>query len=168
MADDDDIMESFYLKQIVLDINKIAENLYQGAIPPKGEVLSKKGFDVVVLCAEENQDVEGYPEVQVICSPGDDTDDLDRFARDLVHWKISAARVANAIRKGKKVLVTCMAGLNRSGMVTALALHDLTGWSGEMIVKHIKSRRRWALCNDTFAQYLKENLKEKEVEKTPR
>jgi phage major head subunit gpT-like protein len=49
--------------------------------------------------------------------------------------------------------------------VTALALHELTGWSGERIVKHIKSRRGYALCNDTFAKYLKENLKE--VDKTP-
>ncbi len=165
MADDDDFLDEFHMRQIVLDINKIAENLYQGAIPPKGEILSKKGFQVLVLCAEENQDTESYVDIQVICSPGDDTDDLDRFARDLVHWKISAARVANAVRKGKKVLVTCMAGLNRSGMVTALALHELTGWSGERIVKHIKSRRSYALCNDTFADYLKENLKA--VDKKP-
>ncbi len=164
-ADDDDFLEDYHMRQTILDMNKISENLFQGAFPPKGDLLAKKGFEILVLCAEENQDTESYPGLQIICSPGDDTNDEDRFARDLVHWKISAARVANAVRKGKKVLVTCMAGLNRSGMVTALALHELTGWSGEQIVKHIKSRRSYALCNDLFADYLKENLKP--VDKKP-
>lgn len=148
------------LELVVWDINKIHENLFQGAMPPKGELTAQKGFDVLVLCADENQDHEKYLGVQVICAPGDDDIRPNRLARDLLVWKPAAAQVAAAIREGKKVLVTCMAGLNRSGVVTALALQELTGWSGARVVKHIKSRRPYALCNDTFAAYIEETFPE--------
>jgi len=159
-GDDDDFLDGFYMKQIVLDINKITENLWQGAIPPKGEILAKKGFQVVVLCADENQDAAGYPGLEVICAPGDDDERVHRMERDLKVWIPASQQVVEAVRQGKKVLVTCMAGLNRSGMVTALALRELTGWSGPAIVKHVKARRPYALCNSTFEKYIKESFPE--------
>jgi protein-tyrosine phosphatase len=158
MADDDDTLDRFYMNQIVLDINKIVENLWQGAIPPRGDTLVKKGFQVLVLCASENQNADAYPGLQVICAPGDDDERVHRMERDLKVWIPAAQQVADAVRQGKKVLVTCMAGLNRSGMVIALALRELTGWSGPAIVKHMKAQRPYALCNSTFEKYIKDSF----------
>jgi hypothetical protein len=66
-----------------LDVNQIHEGLYQGAWPPFGDELAKRGFDVVVLCANENQHEEMYHEVQVICAPGDDDHRVNRMMRFL-------------------------------------------------------------------------------------
>jgi hypothetical protein len=57
-----------------------------------------------------------------------------------------------------------MAGLSRSGIVTALALQELTGWSGAKVVKHVQAHRLDALCNDTFAQYIIDSFPEKKEE----
>lgn len=66
-----------------------------------------------------------------------------------------ACKVADALREGKKVLVRCQAGLNRSSFVAGLALLDL-GFSGEDAVQVIRARRSpWALCNESYAEILK-------------
>ncbi len=142
-----------------IDISKIHEGLFQGAWPPFGNELAKRGFDVVVLCANENQHEEMYHDVQVICAPGDDDHRVNRMMRFLPTWMLAAQRVAQLHGTGKKILVTCMAGLNRSGMVTAMALYLLTGWDGAKVVQHVQQMRADALCNETFANWLRENLK---------
>lgn len=141
-----------------LDVNKIVDGLYQGAWPPFGDQLAKRGFDVLVLCAEENQHDDLYTNVQVILAPGEDDARPQRMELYLPTWIIAAQRAANAVKKGKNVLVTCMAGLNRSGMVTAMTLYLLTGWSGADIVEHVQACRLDALCNATFAAWLIDNL----------
>lgn len=141
-----------------LDVSKITDGLYQGAWPPFGDQLAKRGFDVLVLCAEENQHDELYVGLNVICAPGEDNSNPDVMSQFLPTWILAAQRAAQQVKAGKKVLVTCMAGLNRSGMVTAMALHLLTGWSGADVVEHIQASRADALCNPTFAQWLTDNL----------
>ena len=137
------------------DFDPIIQNLYQGAAPPYGETVAKLGFDTLVLCANENQHKDLYPGVEVVLAPGDDDARVNRMMRDLPTWQHAAQIVAERVASGKKVLVTCVAGLNRSGMVTALALRQITGWSGEDIVEHIQASREMALCNDTFADYIR-------------
>lgn len=137
------------------DFDPIIQNLFQGAAPPYGETVAKLGFDTLVLCAKENQREDLYPGVEVVLAPGDDDARVNRMMRDLPTWQQAAQIVAERVAAGKKVLVTCMAGLNRSGMVTGLALHQITGWSGADVVEHIQAARDMALCNDTFAEYLR-------------
>lgn len=62
--------------------------------------------------------------------------------------------VADGIREGRKVLVRCQAGLNRSSLVAGIALVIL-GFSGADAVQLIRARRSpWALCNEQYAQFL--------------
>jgi len=117
--------------------------------------VAKLGFDTLVLCAKENQREDLYPGVEVVLAPGDDDVRVNRMMRDLPTWRQAAQIVVERVAAGKKVLVTCMAGLNRSGMVIGLALHQITGWSGEDVVEHIQASRDMALCNDTFADYIR-------------
>jgi hypothetical protein len=66
-----------------------------------------------------------------------------------------AVREAHADWKaGKRVLVRCQAGLNRSGLVMALVLIR-EGYNPEQAVELIRQNRGdIALCNDTFVRWL--------------
>ena len=138
----------------VVDCNKIYKNLYQGSYPPVGHKVASEGFHVLVLAANENQRADMYPGVEVICAPGDDDERPHRLPNFLPGWNDAAQKVADHVKAGRKVLVTCMGGYNRSGFVTASALKILTGWSGEKCVKHVQACREGAFSNELFAKHL--------------
>jgi protein-tyrosine phosphatase len=109
------------------------------------------GFDMLVLCAMEYQlPAEGFPGVEVIYAPNDD-DSEKPLTRDQLAIALRAARqAAGAIRQGKQVLVTCRMGWNRSGLVSALVLHFLTGVAGWKCIQAVKKARKNALGNPSF------------------
>src|SRR3954471_6435074 len=83
-----------------------------------------------------------------------DTDRILRAARWA--WRRWAA--------GDRVLVRCQAGLNRSGLVTALVLM-LDGYDAAAAISLIRRQRSsWALCNKHFVDWL---LTEGEAALTP-
>lgn len=134
--------------------HKITDRLFQGGFPPPGDRLSNAGLDVLVLAAAEHQDASLYPRVTVICAPGDDDTRRHRLDQFIDGWRSAATQVVEHVKAGRNVLVTCMAGQNRSGLITALVLRELTGWSGSRLVNHISRRRPFALNNSTFVDYL--------------
>ena len=73
--------------------------------------------------------------------------DVDRVLR-------AAAWAHTRWRSGDRVLVRCQAGLNRSGLVTALVLM-LAGRTAAEAILLIRARRApVALCNDEFVRWL--------------
>lgn len=67
-----------------------------------------------------------------------------------------AEQVARHVQRDEKVLVRCFAGLNRSSLVTALAMTKM-GWSPwEAIARIRETRSPYALCNSDFVDYLME------------
>jgi protein-tyrosine phosphatase len=140
--------------------DKIIDGLYQGGLPPGGDGLKNVGVHVLVLCAKEWQDASAYSGLNVILAPGDDDRRPERLARSVDGWKRAGHEVAEQVKAGCCVLVTCMQGLNRSGIVTAFALRELTGMSGKNIVAHIQKRRENALFNETFAKYIEDSFPE--------
>ena len=59
-------------------------------------------------------------------------------------------------KDGKKVLIRCQAGLNRSGLVTALVLMR-EGYSAQRAIDLIREKRSgWALFNKNFVKWLLE------------
>jgi hypothetical protein len=143
--------------------DKIVDGLYQGGFPPPGDGLKNAGIQVLVLCAKEWQDASAYPGVTVILAPGDDDRRPHRLTRFIDGWKDAGHQVAEHVKAGRCVLVTCMQGLNRSGMVVSLALRELTGMKGKEIVEHVQKSRQGALFNDTFAQYIEDSFPERQV-----
>lgn len=65
-----------------------------------------------------------------------------------------ADAVAEKVRDGKKVLVRCQAGLNRSALVAALAMLKLGFYADEAIALIRERRSPYALCNESFVDYL--------------
>ena len=74
---------------------------------------------------------------------------------DVIHTVRSAADIASkAVTGGKKTLVRCQAGLNRSSLVASMALMSL-GFSGTDAVQLIRAKRSpWALCNEHYEKFL--------------
>ncbi|MFD0274870.1 protein phosphatase [Kitasatospora sp. NPDC127111] len=70
----------------------------------------------------------------------------------------AAGLVAEAVRRGRRTLVRCHAGQNRSGLVVAQALVEL-GHETDRAVELIRDRRSpWALNNQAFVDYLATGL----------
>ena len=71
---------------------------------------------------------------------------------------IEAAReTAWRLQAGRHVLVTCMMGLNRSGLISALALQMAYGVSPEQAIHRVRSARGPdALSNPQFVRALYE------------
>jgi hypothetical protein len=137
-----------------LDATRIAPKLWQGSKP----VGPLRGFDAVAFCAAEHQpNVAG---IEVYNCPLHD----DVLSPEETSIALSCARrVASIVLSGRRVLVTCQQGRNRSGLVTALALHLLTGWPGWWCVRRVKSHRNPdlfrlgmgpALSNESFVAFL--------------
>jgi hypothetical protein len=140
----------------VLDFDQILDGLYQGSMPPTGTVLKDEGFDMVVLTAEEYQPAdEHFPGVKVVRAYLDDAG-RPMEPKEWQQAVEAAFRVAKALSKGHKVLVTCAAGWNRSGVTSALSLHILTGMSGEQAIKQVQDNRQNALCNSWFRAMLRQ------------
>jgi hypothetical protein len=113
--------------------------------------LANNGVKVVVLCAEEWQ--PEIPGVETIHAPFDD----DHQGLDSRQAKIAfdaAKKTARRLAQGKKTLVTCWAGRNRSGLVCALALSAVTGTNPSDAGVLIRSKRAGALTNMAFRSML--------------
>lgn len=136
-------------------------SLWQGGAT---DVMSGVRYDLIVLCAEEFQPEahlivrerfpnDTRPEPKVLYAPNDDSE--NPLTRAQLTIAIGASRVvAKSFREGKKVLVSCMQGRNRSGLVTALALHRLYGMAGERCRGYIRARIPHALTNPSFNKFL--------------
>ncbi|MFF9767444.1 protein phosphatase [Streptomyces sp. NPDC014636] len=72
---------------------------------------------------------------------------------------IRLARAANeALDAGRRVLVRCYHGYNRSGLVVAHALVQ-RGDTTDQVIQLIRARRSaWALHNELFVEYLRTGL----------
>lgn len=121
---------------------------------------SGRKFPLVVFCAEEFPPPKdpaawlyGRPE-DTLYAPNDDAQ-LDETQAGIA-WD-AARRVADAYRNGRSVLVTCMQGRNRSGLVTSIALHEIFGCGGTQAARVVRRQRvgARALTNPDFVRYLR-------------
>jgi len=142
-------------EKVHIDADRIVPGLYQGSIPPQGEALRLARFTVLVLAAVQFQPkAERFPGVRVIHVPLEDSHVL---TKEDIHSAATVANlVATAVKGGARVLVTCLEGRNRSGLITALALRDLYGMSGAEALLFVKKNRKNAdaLTNTTYQQFL--------------
>lgn len=141
------------MNQNTIDATQIYQNLWQGSYPGGLEDKVQEQFDVIVLCAAGLQPLDSrFPGVEVLKVPLHDWDPpydgTYERAEQMGLW------VAKEFAAGKRILTTCAAGRNRSGLVNALALRQITGWSGAECVRVIQSLRHAALTNEAFEKYL--------------
>ena len=116
---------------------------------------TRQPYDLVVLVAQEHQrDSMGAARVIRLPLPDATLTPAQKAAVDRV-----AGQVAAVLRARGRVLVTCAMGLNRSGMVAALALTKL-GMPGRQAIGAIRQLRGKsampALFNPNFTRFIRE------------
>lgn len=134
------------------DATEIYPGLYQGSVPIRGRFLSERGFSAVVLAAREHQPgPERFPGLRTVISAPLDDAGYPPTAGEKQTAKMAATAVADIIRSGRRVLVTCHMGRNRSGLIVGLALADLLPDANRhYIVETIREARPGALSNKWF------------------
>lgn len=125
--------------------------LQEGRLAMGGRLDSYRGYDLVVSCEEHlaRKPMEGYSGIVVHC-PMRDEDTFPLGDRERRIAKV----VADAVADDLDVYVHCTGGLNRSGVIVALALQQL-GYSPESAVRLMRLRRdNFVLCNHAFERFV--------------
>lgn len=113
------------------------------------------GYDLVVNCEYHGtrSPLRGYTGRLLRVPLWDDDDfDLEPHSQTI---KAAASEVGMAVLAGKKVLVHCTGGLNRSGIVTVLAvayLHAIEPRNALILVR--AARDSLVLCNRAFERWV--------------
>lgn len=146
-----------------IDATQIGAQVYQGSYANPNlidRLLARFGFSTLVLCAAELQPDYSGGCLHIIRAPLDDTTDQAICAAQFASALRAARRAANA---SGRILVTCQAGLNRSGLVAALILWMRGAGTMADIINTISERRvtafSHALYNPVFRQLLMEHAK---------
>lgn len=133
--------------------------LYVGGAPTPADRVDQWA-DALVLCAEEFQPTDSYLEasrVEVMRVPlGDVNEPMTPadFARILAVSK----KVANRLDEGKRVVVTCLAGLNRSCLIAGMAMRTI-GMGGDDVVRNLRAARGdKGLCNESFERIVRSTM----------
>jgi hypothetical protein len=136
-----------------LDADEIIPGLYQGSVPPEGHLLRYLGFSMLVLAARGHQpSARRFPGVAVLHAPLDDHWEPLTVEESLL-IRVIGRMVADEMVGGGLVLVTCQAGINRSGIIAAMALCHL-GFTPRQAVRRIRYCRPGALSNQSFVAQL--------------
>lgn len=144
-----------YQTHPTIDAAEVLPNLWIGSQAPTGSALRDGGFDVLVLCAEEWQPAASkFKGIRVHHAPFDD-DSEGMTQGELDTAATAAFETLRHLRKGRRVLVTCWAGRNRSGLVTAWALSMYTGLDPALAGEAVREARgSAALTNPHFVDVL--------------
>ena len=136
----------------LIDASRVAPHLYQGARPPYGHI--NKVYALVLTAVEYQPGADKFPGAMVMHCPMDDsgepmTEDEKSIAL------ATGVRVAHLLRHRQNVLVTCHMGLNRSGLISSLALVAAYKMSPtEAIAKVRSARGNEAMSNPFFVKFL--------------
>lgn len=135
---------------------QISPRHWQGGFPRRGDLLKRAGFDAVALCAREIQpDAVDcailFPGLEVVHAP---IDDAEISRSDVATAGQAVVDLLEIVLSGRRVLVTCAQGKNRSGLVSALLLVARYGLSGADAAAVIRCARPGALTNPSFSRFL--------------
>jgi hypothetical protein len=82
--------------------------------------------------------------------------DSERHKLDVSKLKRAVLMAYDDWKSGKRVLIRCQAGLNRSGIITALVLMR-SGMTADNAIEHIRTKRdSYCLYNNYFTNFLRE------------
>jgi len=115
--------------------------------------LKVANFDLVIYAAQECPPLNHHCGAVLKYYPNDDEQcapETEIYKKILNNAKKAVPDVVEMIKSGKNVLITCNQGINRSSLVTGLAIKALSGLSGWDVVNLIKDKRSGALTNGSY------------------
>lgn len=121
------------------DWNWLTPELAQGAYPDRSAF---RHFDMIAYCAREMEPdtIAPHGREQIVIALRDDPTEMSNDER--VSAMLAARRVATRLVSGRKVLVTCAAGVNRSGLVAGLAMVLAYEMNGDDAIARIRRKRK--------------------------
>lgn len=139
--------------------SEVLPNLWQGGTAGDDEMIQNRGRDRARITSEDFDTViTMYASAQAVdwhvkeFRHGIYDSDMRDFDSEELFETVRAAHLE--WKKGKKVLIRCQAGWNRSGLVMALVLIR-DGMAAPEAIKLIReTRSRHALCNNHFVDFL--------------
>lgn len=101
-------------------------------------------FHTIVFCAEELQPaVKGIPaDRKAVYCPMDDNFYRPVSLEEVGVLMALARQLAGEAKAGRKVLITCAQGVNRSGLLTGMTVMNLTGCTGNQAVDEVRRLRK--------------------------
>jgi len=134
--------------------SEVVPDLFIGSRPVPGRPTH---VDTIVLAAMEYQpSADLFPGVEVIHVPIDDDPSRPMPAGEIDAAVRAGRRAARRLRAGRRVLVSCVMGLNRSSLIAALAMSEVYGMPADEIIARIRQARgAWALSNPHFERLLR-------------
>lgn len=133
---------------------RVLGNMWIGSAPPIGWTVSQH-FDCLVLSAMEYPPGSTcFPNVERLAvTLNDDGSPMQK--PEMAEAVRAAGKVLAWLKARKRVLVTCHAGLNRSGLICALVLCKAKGMSPKEAVETVRAARGPnALRNQYFLDFL--------------
>jgi hypothetical protein len=149
--------------------SQIAPLLWQSGAPQPISDVAAAGFSAIVFAADDLQPSDDelamlqqrYPRLEILRTPMVDTERYPLASTSISLAVQMAQKVTDLIRGCRPVLVTCVAGRNRSGLISGLVLREISGMTGREASKHIRYARAQhlppgeeALSNDAFRDFL--------------
>jgi len=133
--------------ELTIDASCVLKRLWQGSMPPVEQALP--AFSIIVLAADSYQPESVAWRGRVVRAP---MEDAEPSQNDIVRALAAAREVATEIRRGGRALITCHAGLNRSGLICAMTILMLRPKATpDAAIKVIRARRDpQALSNPHF------------------
>lgn len=141
---------------------KSGGELYQSGYREIPWDLKKKEIHRVIFAAVECPPLSHHSGAHLLHVPLDDKQKMSvkEYVFTVTAAMSIASQLAIDILKGRKVITSCNAGLNRSGLLSAMTLKTITDLSDDDIVSLIRQKRHQAaLCNSTFESMLKHYVK---------
>lgn len=143
------------MSEFIDDQDMLVKGLWQGSRPLIGEYFGR--FDLVVFCANEFQpnkrQIEELGIREALVAGFNDSPFLD--GDDYKAINLAVSTVSARLRAKETILVTCMAGMNRSGLVSALSMMDAYDFTADRAIKTVRrARGPFALGNDTFLRMI--------------
>lgn len=139
------IDENLYQSSMIDDASRV--KMFDVCIDLSGNIdLGANDFKIYLKWTIEDKEV---PDLIILNA-------VAAFGREIAFGKEMSASGGSAV--GRKVLVHCDQGINRSSLVNGIILHMNGMKGGQKIIDYIRSKRPNALTNPNFINYLK-NLK---------
>ena len=133
--------------------NEVVPGLWVGRVEIEPEEAFASGFEVVIMLEEVTRDRVRPPRGGIfLCWPIEDSDEQLPDEEDL---GIVVDLVERSVRAGRPTLITCMGGLDRSGLVATIALRRLGHSADEALELLRAARGPYALGNELFEARLR-------------
>ena len=132
---------------------EVLPHLWQSGLPEDWAELRRR-YDLVLDLADPGPgpSADDLGAVTWVKAP---LEDGERLPDRLLLEQLTSLVVA-VLRDGRRVLVHCTYGKNRSGLLMALVVRELLGCDGRTALARVRAVRHRAVNNDVFAAWVSE------------